>query len=196
MLAKKTFQQIYASPYLSPLRRLKLVSLGTCSIAMASAPAFVFAGSSSLPLSARITTSAVVLATGVGSTGMLYAFTKVMVTRIGVWPSVEYLYNAAHPQANKSKKNKDPTKEAPKISGWDDVLLQVETLDWRARPAIVEIPISQLRTNAGGMVANIEWKRPDGASKNYYIHDGLFMGESKEKEWLWWWLAQDQSNKA
>ena len=73
---------IYTSPFISAVRRMKLFSLSSCALSLASAPLLLLLASPSIPLSGRIAMSSAVAAFGLGTTLALTKFTQPYVIRV------------------------------------------------------------------------------------------------------------------
>jgi len=67
---------VYVGALAKPIRVLKRVSVVTCISSLIAAPLLLVAGSDTVPVAAQIAFSSLILAAGLGSTGLLHYFTK------------------------------------------------------------------------------------------------------------------------
>ena len=144
---------IYASPFLTALRRVKLFSLTSCVLSVLSSPIYVLLAPPTIPVSGRLALTAAVASFSLGTTLALTKMTHPYITRIHLHPPA-----ATHSTTTSA-----------------EPVLTLETLNVLARPRYQRVRPEQLRPLFNRLMSNVRAAGVGrgGEDRDFYLHPDL-----------------------
>ena len=145
---------IYAAPFLTALRRVKMFSLTSCVLSLLSSPIYLLLSPPTIPLSGRLAITTAVISFSLGTTLALTKLTQPYITQAHLHPPPP------------------STTTSTASSSSPEPVLTLETLNVLARPRYQRVRAGELRPLYNRLLSNVRavGVGKAGADVDFYLH--------------------------